>query len=123
MPMQGQQEPQRPRIGASESGTPIRITKAKTLHGSPKRPETEEHASQILPFTCAYKSLALYPRARVPHRTTGTSSAKQPPRRETGPRQIKDLGDTHDTVIKQAPRSHDDSQAMITIASPQRDLG
>ncbi|PKI65589.1 hypothetical protein CRG98_014089 [Punica granatum] len=57
--MQDQQEPWRPRIGASESGIPIRITKAKTLHGSPKRPEIEEHASQTLPFTCAYKSLTL----------------------------------------------------------------
>ncbi|PKI64533.1 hypothetical protein CRG98_015096 [Punica granatum] len=52
MPMQGQQGPQRPHIGASESGTPIHITKAKTLHGSPRRPEIEEHVLQSLPFTC-----------------------------------------------------------------------
>ncbi|PKI75912.1 hypothetical protein CRG98_003695 [Punica granatum] len=52
-------EPRRPRIVASESGTPIRITKAKTLHGSPRRPETEEHASQTLSFTYAYKSFII----------------------------------------------------------------
>ncbi|OWM70414.1 hypothetical protein CDL15_Pgr008703 [Punica granatum] len=90
---------------------------------TPPKKVTEEEAEAFMKIIKASEHKALYPRARVPHRTIGASSAKQPPQRETGPRQIQDLGATHDSVIKQTPWSRDNSQAIITTASPQRDLG
>ncbi|PKI58148.1 hypothetical protein CRG98_021457 [Punica granatum] len=95
--MQGQQEPRRPHIGASENGTPIRITKTKTLHGITSTTNTRTTAdSDFRPLgirrhsTPGLESLIAQP--GHPQQTTIAPATKPAPGRATSNRPSSKAG-------------------------------